>query len=324
MKNRIFAYGAMIVPLVLCASRANAGTEQLALGSSLKYSQVIKGGEAEVDAYVRNYAPNGSDEANYKITAAYAAPGSVSYTSVGYFYEGAQPADGGVSTSATVPFPIDTSLFTPGTASVTVSATDTDTNSVLTQGWQFTVLRHATPEVYSYVQKKYVAVEPPPAEPSVDPLAFGATGGGESFAAIDFPPPVLGNDPPGVPTAGMALNWITSSGDSQITSNFATFANLAPLSDGDENPADGDPFTVQYDTTHPGTFSRTFWLGFSDEQDLPGADSPGSYVAELLYTATVAPDGSSTYEVDLVPEPSTLALLTLGSLGLLARSVIRR
>ncbi len=139
--------------------------------------------------------------------------------------------------------------------------------------------------------------EPPPAEPTVYPLAFGATGGGEH--SLPHGLQCLATIRPESRPPGW-LNWITSSGDSQITSNFATFADSAPLADGDENPADGDPFTVQCDTTDAGTFSKTFWLGFSDEQDLPGADAPGSYVAELLYTFNVAADGSSTYEVDLV------------------------
>jgi hypothetical protein len=298
---------AAVISLLFVAN-AFGGTEQLSLTSSLLYSQVIKGGEGEVDAYVRNTAPIGSDTANYSVTADYAGPGAGSFTNIGYSYNGSQPADGGASFSAKMPFAIDTSLFTPGTATVNVSATDTATNGVLTQQWQFTVLAHVTPEIYSQVQNKYVPI-PAAQEPSVDPLAFGATSGGETFAATSGA--VAGRDPP-EPTAGMALNSIVSIGDSQITTNLAIFSELDAIAETDENPADGDQFSVQCDTTHVGIFTKTFWLSLSDEQDLPGADAPNSYVAAIRYTFNVAADGSSTYEVDLVPEPTTIWLLLAG------------
>ena len=86
---------------------------------------------------------------------------------------------------------------------------------------------------------------------------------------------------------------------------------------GDENPAEGDAFNVWCNVTQPGTFSKIFYLGFSDEQDLAGADSPGSFVAAVKYTWIVAPDGSATYTASLVPEPSAMILAALGGIALL-------
>ena len=154
----------------------------------------------------------------------------------------------------------------------TVNAPDA-ANSPQTVDQSVTVDAHSVPVIWSYSSQSWVAV-PSAAEaqsPSPDPLAFGATGGGETFSAAA--PNVIG-DPPAVPTAGLALNYVNAVGAPQITSNFATFANLAPMPIGDENPAEGDAFNVWCNVTQPGTFSKIFYLGFSDEQDLPGADSP--------------------------------------------------
>jgi hypothetical protein len=318
MKSRT-VFGSSAIVLLCCTRLASAA--QIGLSVTQSATTVIRGGSVNVNATVLN-SDDSADSGNLVYSLLYTD--SLTTTEVGNEVNPAGSLPPGNSnlypfTFATVKGASNAPLGNNPYSVKVESYTEIAPGNVLINSMSYNgnvlVLTHSIPEIYSYVKNKFLPVEPPPAEPSVDPLAFGATGGGENFPAI-----MLGNDPPGVPTAGMALNWITSSGDPQITSNFSTFANLAPLPDGDENPADGDPFTVQYDTTHPGTFSKTFWLGFSDEQDLSGADAPGSYVAELLYTATVASDGSSTYEVDLVPEPSTLALLGLSALSLLAFS----
>src|SRR5262249_17417743 len=159
------------------------------------------------------------------------------------------------------------------------------------------------PEIFSYVLNKFIPI-PPAQEPSVDPLAFGATGGGENFAT-PLPTPYGNADPP-EPTAGMAMNWFDSEGDSEITSNYATFDNLAAIAADDQDPTHGLAFQVKCLATQPGTFSKLFTLGFSDEQDLPGANSPGTFVARVLYTFEIHADGSSDYEVFLVPEPTSV------------------
>jgi hypothetical protein len=69
------------------------------------------------------------------------------------------------------------------------------------------------------------------------------------------------------------------------------------LEDGQDPLAYGiSPFDVYLDTSRVGTFTKTFILGFSDE-DLPGARAPGSIKRYLTYT------------FEVVPEPASLALI---------------
>jgi hypothetical protein len=108
----------------------------------------------------------------------------------------------------------------------------------------------------------------------VDPLVFGATGGGESFAARCY----LVNHPP-YPQARLDLDSFSSSGSSYITTDLAPFGSLAA----DDNPVNGYAFNSFLSfpgQVVPGTYAKTFYTNFSDE-DLPGANSPGSYQTEL-------------------------------------------
>ncbi len=139
----------------------------------------------------------------------------------------------------------------------------------------------------------------------MDPLAFGATGGGESFAA--GAPGVI-NDPV-APTAGLDLDSITAIGDPQITLSLAPFTDLAA----DDDPAFGDPFQILVDGSVPGVYFTDFELNYSDEQDLPGADATGSEHAYFAVQVTVTSGGVTGMVV--VPEPGSGGLLALGLLS---------
>lgn len=102
------------------------------------------------------------------------------------------------------------------------------------------------------------------------------------------------NDPPW-PTAGLDLDSFYGVGASQITTDLTLFSNLAA----NDDPTYGHLFNVIVDISQPGTFSKTFYRTFSD-QDIPGA------------TSVV---GSFTVVATVVPEPATLALRALGLAG---------
>jgi hypothetical protein len=134
-------------------------------------------------------------------------------------------------------------------------------------------------------------------EPTIEPEQFAATGGGETFAAAA---PNIVNDPP-FATAGLDLDRVSWTGDPEITTDLEEFLNL-PFSD---DPNVGHSFTIFVDLTNPGTFTKKFFLFFSDE-DLPGATSPESNATAFNFVAVV------------VPEPSTTQLLGFALVGLAA------
>jgi hypothetical protein len=108
------------------------------------------------------------------------------------------------------------------------------------------------------------------------------------------------------------LDSITTSGSAYLTTTLHTFTDL-PAND---NPAEALPFEIDAFVPGVGDYITTFTLHYSDEDDLPGAAAPGS--EELSFT--VEADVSETvtdWTVTTVPEPSTLALLTLGIVGLI-------
>jgi hypothetical protein len=81
-------------------------------------------------------------------------------------------------------------------------------------------------------------------------------------------------------------------GSAYITADLAPFTDLPPDYDLTDPPATNvsHPFhlLVSLDAP-PGVYTNTFHFGFSDEQDLPGADAPGSIQGALTVVVTVSP-----------------------------------
>jgi hypothetical protein len=307
MKVCLWTLPTRLAGLVLClcsalGSRAQPG--QLALSSQILYSTVIQGAQVPVNAYIYNTAAAGSSAVNYGVysTFPYGRSGTFSAT---------KAADGGAG-YVTLPFSFDSSLVAPGTSAISVTATDTGTGGTLTQSGSVQVLAHAVPAFVlggSVVQLS--SVSPAAQEPVVDPLAFGATGGGETFAASA---PNLIDDPM-APTALLDLDSITVSGSPQISLTLHPFVNHLASDD----PAQGIPFEIDVDGSTPGTYFTVFELNYSDEQDLPGAYATGSEHDFFGVFAQVTASGV-TGGVVLAPEPGAGALLAIG----LAMLVIRR
>jgi hypothetical protein len=291
--------------LLLMVPAVHAGPGQLSMSSQIQYPTVIQGYQDPVTAQIYNEAAPGSDPVNYSVFATFP------YGSSGTYF-GSKAADGG-SGYVILPFSFNSGLVSPGSQSISVTATDTGTRGSLTQSGSVTVLAHAVPAFNIGGNVVQLSSRPVVAqEPGVDPLAFGATGGGESFAA--GAPNVI-NDPV-APTAGLDLDSITAFGDSQITLSLTPFTDL-PAND---NPAFGDPFQIQVDGSVPGVYFTDFELNYSDEQDLPGADATGSEHGYFGVQVTVTAGGVTGAIV--VPEPGSCRLFVLGlvPLFLLVRS----
>jgi MYXO-CTERM domain-containing protein len=136
-------------------------------------------------------------------------------------------------------------------------------------------------------------------------LDESAAAGGDHLSLAT--PGVIGD--PVVPTAGLALNYVDSVGDSEITTDLQPFGNLPS----DDILHDAGRFHVFLDVhAQPGTYHKIFYLGFSDQQDLPGANAPGSFVGELEFNVTVT------------PEPSSLVLAGMGAAAGVALAWRRR
>jgi hypothetical protein len=286
--------------LFLCLAPAvQAGPGQLSMSSFIQKPTVIQGYEDPVTAQIYNEAAFGSDAVNYSVYASFPYGNTLPYV-------GTIAADGG-SSYLNLPFAFNSGAVDPGSHTVSVTATDTGTGATLTQSGSVLVLAHGVPafniggNVIQLSSRPVAAREPP-----IDMLAFGATGGGESFAA--GAPNVI-NDPI-APTAGLDLDSITAFGDSQITLSLTPFTDLAA----NDDPAYGRAFQIQVDGSVPGTYFTDFELNYSDEQDLPGADAVGSEHAYFAVQVTVTPDGVTG--MVMVPEPGTCSLLALGLLSI--------
>ncbi len=292
---------ALAFPLAL---RADPG--QLAISSQIQYSTVIQGALDPVYGYIYNTAPAGSDAVNYNIYASFPYGNSSAYA-------GSKAADGGAG-YVMLPFTFNSGLVDPGTSSVGVTATDTGTGGSLTQSGNVQVLAHGVPAFVVGGNVVQLSSAPPAQAPSSDPLAFGATGGGETFAANA---PNLINDP-FAPTAELDLDSITISGDHQISITLAPFMDQLAS----DNPTLGVPFQIDVDGSTPGTYFATIELNYSDEQDLLGADAPGSEHGYFGVIANVTADGV-TGGIVVVPEPSNASLLVAGFATLLLSQRLR-
>jgi hypothetical protein len=299
------------IATMFTASAASATPGELALNSATT-STVFQGYQDPLNAFIYNTAPSGSDPVSYSIFATFPYGDS----SIGY---GTKDADGGTS-YITVPFLFDTSQVDAGTYTVSVTATDTGNGGSLTQSGDVTVLDHADPGFVFGGRVVNLSSTPPAMpdavvqEPSVDPLAFGATGGGESFSAAA--PNLIGD--PIAPTGAMDLDSITVFGDPQITITLAPFDDLAA----NDDPAYGKSFQVIVDGSVPGTYFTIFELNYSDDDEVPGAYADGSEHGYFAIRADVTESGVTGELV--VPEPSSCALLALGVALLAFRRDIAR
>ena len=287
---------------VLVAATASTGfgaPANLGLGTST-ISPVIIGAQVPLNAFVYNTAAAGADDLNYKIF--YTLPDGSKFSG-----NGTRAADGGASYDFWQKF-YDTSNSPFGVNNALISVVDANAlNSPAVQQLSVNVLNHAVPGVWVN-GTLYTPEEPPGSAPGVDPLAFGATGGGESFAA--GAPGVVGDPPLTIPTAELDLDSVVPHGDPEITITLAPFIDHVA----DDSPAAGVPWQIMVDASHAGTFTTFFDLGFSDEQDLLGADAPGSVKWEFEVQATVSQDLSTvTGNLIVLPEPATgLLFLPMG------------
>ncbi len=273
--------GASLVVALLCLVAAPRLLRAATIGltGSVANPVVVSGGSTQLSATVQNTAPSGGGDLNYTVDIA--TPG-VPYSASDVLAPGASDTWLATYDSTGQPYGLNTTSVT-----VTDPGASNSPQSILLG---VTVLAHAVPYVFfgSGPLTPLVAQEPP-----VDPLAFGATGGGETFAAAAGG---IVNDPP-YPTAALDLDSIVATGAPQITTDLAPFQNLAAS----DNPSDGHLFTIFVNLATPGTFTKTFQLYFSD-QNLPGATAPGSVATSFTVVAQVLP----------VPEPATGVLLALG------------
>ncbi len=217
-------------------------------------------------------------------------------------------ADGG-STFVTLPFTFDSSLVAPGNnVPISVTGVNTATNASLTQSGTFTVLAHPTPALVLGGQIVYLtSSNKVKFQTPTNPDAFSQAPPGGTDLPSSFSPQMLG-DPPGEPTAELDLDSVTTFASPYITTNLQPFFNLPS----DNDPAEALPFEIDINPPSPGDYITTFTLHYSDEDDLPGADLPGSelvsFAVECNITSTIA-----DWTVSTVPEPSSEALALLGA-----------
>jgi hypothetical protein len=318
---------ALIIPLALPALAASAAPApgQLALNAQVQYSTVIQGGQDPVYGFVYNTAPTGSAAANYKLSSnqSYVSPIS---------YSGSKSADGGTGYTI-LPFTLNSSQVAPANnVPVSLTLTNTDTNAAVTLGGTVNVLAHATPGLV--LSGKVVPLSVPsvtkfattPGEnasmPDLSNASLPPQEAGTEGPAGGFAPGMIG-DPPGEPTAELDIDSITASGDSQLAlGDPPLFDDLPSTDSASENVF---PFYVELFTDVPGTYTDTFTLHYSDEQDLPGADAPGSEAISFAVTGTLDSSDNINWEVDTdVPEPAGGAILFLGGMPFLSRRVRRR
>ncbi len=299
--------------------------------------KVIIGTQVPISATVYNLAAAGSNDLQYRID--WSLADGTQYSSAN---NALAPGDDYAWDALT--FDTNTTGYGLWVSAVTVTDPQA-TNSPMVATYTTNVVDHAVPMWFTTVNG--VATPRPAQEPQVDPLAFGATGGGESFAA-----PAVGivGDPEW-PTAGLDLDSISESGDAQLQAVFrpagcvasspeyadltcgrqdmstflASFKNLVEIHeasglygtsfDDPDNPAPanlyeqyGRWFNILVDTSVPGVFSKTWTLGFSDEGDILGGNEFGSVTRSITYTAYVY----------ATPVPASAWLFGSGLVGLLS------
>jgi len=276
---------------------------QLGLSAQIQYSQVIQGATDPINAYVYNFAPYGGATLYYQVTAAYGANYATAFD---YYYTGTLAANGGASPTPPATFDLDTANLSPGTVPVLVTGSNTVSGGTVQLGGQMTVLAHASPAIY--INNQIV----PLTSGNVitfrsNSFAESTPGGTEASGSAN--PQMLGDPPTGVPTADLDIDSVSSFGSSAITSTLTPTNDLLST----DTPGTGEFFQINaLFPTNQDYDSTTFLVRYSDEQDLPGADAPGSELAEFQVNAEL--DGTNvdwTVTTD-VPEPTTTALVLTG------------
>lgn len=197
-------------------------------------------------------------------------------------------------------------FFTTNFGFYTLTETVSSTNAAATErvNFDFTVDAHATPYIYWNNQYydltsnqagdlplRVITIVPNPALPQAPEstqTAFGGTGGGETASAAS--PSMLGD--PDEPAAEINLDTISITGSPYLTTDLAPFADLPPDYNLGLAPSTNNshPFHIYFSlAAPPGVYTNIFSLGFSDEQDLPGADAPGSIYVSFTVVVTVPP-----------------------------------
>jgi hypothetical protein len=255
------------------------------MSSLVPRSTAVVGGQIPFETYVTNTAPAGSSNLNYTLTQTFPngsqvsvtdtlAPGAWAVWTNTFNTTGYAPCS-----PPTYVYPLVSTISDPNAANNPQSATN-----------YITLDADAHP--YVYVNGGYfdLTIPEPPLElvqaPESPQTAFGGTGGGETASASS--PSMLGD--PTEAAAPLNLDTVTNVGSPYITTDLAAFTNLPPDYDLNDPPATNDSHQFHIlvsQNAPPGVYTNTFYFGFSDEQDLPGADTPGSIHGALTVIVTV-------------------------------------
>jgi hypothetical protein len=297
----------IVLCTVLVAQLVSAAPADLDL-NMIAYDRIIQGAQVPIYTDVYNVAAPGSDNLDYSLY--YTFPNG----STSSVLTGSRAADGGAGVDRwTYNFNSALAPYGANTFKSTVEGQAGTLHSPKQYQVNIQVLNHVVPaQWYNGVEVDIREDHPPAQEPSPDPLAFGATGGGETVSLAA--PNVLGD--PLVPTANMDLDSISEIGSSKITSDLVpTYGVVA-----DDSPTAGIDWSIIVNRSQPGHFEKTFTLKFSDE-DIPGGSSPESMTARLFVYFDIAADGSGVGGIVplYVPEPGVASMLVALSALLLRR-----
>jgi hypothetical protein len=292
----VLGAGAASVPAI--AAPANLAIDIVAP------DRIIHGATVPVYADVFNVAAAGADDLNYSLY--YTLPDTTTTTVV----NGTRAADGGAdATRWQYDFNSAASPFGANNFSITVAGQAGTLNSPQTKGLAIQVLDHVEPAMW--INGVEIPIRKEAAqEPSVDPLAFGATGGGESFSAAA--PHILGD--PIVPTAAMDLDTLNLTGDPAITTTLISTHNVTA----DDSPSAGIPWSINVQNVL-GHHEAMLTLGISDE-DIPGAVPTGSIESQLLIKVDVNANGEASGTLTVLPEPTGgPTMMLLGAVAIVRR-----
>jgi hypothetical protein len=302
--------------LLAASGRVFAGSEDMRVSSQIQYAKVIQGFSDPVTDYIYNFAPVGSDTLNY--SAYLTTPAGNSGTATGM-----RAADGGAGYDVQN-FYYDTTNAALGNNNLSVTTTDTAAQTQITQSGSVQVLQRGVLGLYwaaGGVVPLSAQPQAPAAEnPVADPYAFGGTGGGEMASAKA--PQAIDDPPPDLPTDDLDLDGVSATGDPQITITLEPFIDLPP-----DDPSASPPWYIDLDASVPGTYFTDFELNYSDEQDVGGADAPGSehgYFGVYADVVAVSPTENDWSIWLVVPEPASFSMLLVAPFVMLSRRSRRR